>query len=115
MYRADGPEALRCVGETEFVNGVAAMTASGIYGDVRACLGIVGHVNLKQGAEVVELYIRDTKPQIDRPIRELKGFERVMLKPGETRTVSFSLEPQAARKSGAITMTTRSARMKISM
>ena len=29
MYRADGPEALRCVGETEFVNGVAAMTASG--------------------------------------------------------------------------------------
>src|SRR6201986_1030857 len=58
MYRADGPEALRCVGETEFVNGVAAMTASGIYGDVRACLGIVGHVSLKQGAEVVEDVLR---------------------------------------------------------
>ncbi|HEV2652648.1 MAG TPA: amidohydrolase family protein [Rhizomicrobium sp.] len=58
MYRADGPEALRCVGETEFVNGIAAMTASGIYGDVRACLGIVGHVNLKQGAEVVEDVLR---------------------------------------------------------
>ena len=50
MYRADGPETLRCVGETEFVNGVAAMTASGIYGEVRACAGIVGHVDLRIGA-----------------------------------------------------------------
>src|ERR1700749_1598474 len=49
FYRADGPDALRCVGETEFVNGVAAMTASGIYGDVRACAGIVGHVDLRLG------------------------------------------------------------------
>jgi predicted TIM-barrel fold metal-dependent hydrolase len=49
MYRADGPEALKCVGETEFVNGIAAMTASGIYGDVRACAGIVGHVDLRIG------------------------------------------------------------------
>src|ERR1700761_5816587 len=52
MYRADGPDALKCVGETEFVNGVAAMTASGIYGDVRACAGIVGHVDLLEGAAV---------------------------------------------------------------
>src|SRR6201985_1728428 len=50
MYRADGPDALKCVGETEFVNGVAAMTASGRYGDVRACAGIVGHVDLRMGA-----------------------------------------------------------------
>src|SRR6202012_5466562 len=50
FYRADGPDALRCVGETEFVNGVAAMSASGIYGDVRACAGIVGHVDLRIGA-----------------------------------------------------------------
>ncbi len=49
MYRADGPEALKCVGETEFVNGIAAMTASGIYGGVRACAGIVGHVDLRLG------------------------------------------------------------------
>ena len=49
MYRADGPDALKCVGETEFVNGVAAMTASGIYGDLRACAGIVGHVDLRIG------------------------------------------------------------------
>jgi predicted TIM-barrel fold metal-dependent hydrolase len=58
MYRADGPEALRCVGETEFANGVAAMTASGLYGDVRACAGIVGHVDLRLGASVVEDVLR---------------------------------------------------------
>src|SRR5262252_9121403 len=41
MYRADGPEALQPVGETEFVNGVAAMSASGHYGPTRVCAGIV--------------------------------------------------------------------------
>jgi len=55
MYRAAGPEALRCVGETEFVNGVAAMTASGLYGDIRACAGIVGHADLRRGAAVEEV------------------------------------------------------------
>ena len=46
MYRADGPEALRAVGETEFVNGVAAMSASGGYGEARMCASIVGFVDL---------------------------------------------------------------------
>jgi predicted TIM-barrel fold metal-dependent hydrolase len=55
MYRASGPAALRCIGETEFVNGVAAMTASGLYGDVRACAGIVGHADLRSGAAVEEV------------------------------------------------------------
>ena len=55
MYRADGPEALRCVGETEFVNGVAAMTASGLYGEVRTCAGIVGHADLCLGGAVEEV------------------------------------------------------------
>src|SRR5256885_4805010 len=55
MYRADGPEALRSVGETEFVNGVAAMTASGLYGPVRACVGIVGHADLRMGAAVEDV------------------------------------------------------------
>jgi predicted TIM-barrel fold metal-dependent hydrolase len=61
MYRADGPDALRSVGETEFVNGVAAMCASGRYGEVRACAGIVGHVDLTQGArasDALEAHLR---------------------------------------------------------
>ena len=52
MYKADGPEAFRCVGETEFVNGVAAMSASGIYGPTRACAAIVGNADLRLGEKV---------------------------------------------------------------
>jgi predicted TIM-barrel fold metal-dependent hydrolase len=42
---------MRCVGETEFANGVAAMSASGLYGNLRACAGIVSHVDLRLGAK----------------------------------------------------------------
>jgi L-fuconolactonase len=55
MYRSDGPEALRCVGETEFVNGQAAIGASGLFGDLRACAGIVGHADLRIGAAVEDV------------------------------------------------------------
>ena len=51
MYRKDGPAELRCTGETEFANGVAAMSASGLYGNLRACAGIVSHVDLRLGAK----------------------------------------------------------------
>ena len=49
MYRAGGPEAFRPVGEVEFANGVAAMSASGGYGPAAVCAGIVGHANLLLG------------------------------------------------------------------
>jgi len=49
MYRAGGPEALRPVGEVEFANGAAAMSASGGHGPAAICAGIVGHVNLLLG------------------------------------------------------------------
>lgn len=52
MYRAGGDKTLRSLGETEFANGVAAVAASGVYGDTRACAGIVGHVDLRLGAQV---------------------------------------------------------------
>lgn len=55
FYRADGPAALRPVGETEFANGVAAMCASGTYGELRACAGIVGHADLTLGAAVQQV------------------------------------------------------------
>jgi predicted TIM-barrel fold metal-dependent hydrolase len=48
-YRADGPAALRTLGETEFVNGIAAMSASGAYGPTRVAAGIVGLVDLTVG------------------------------------------------------------------
>jgi predicted TIM-barrel fold metal-dependent hydrolase len=55
MYRREGPEQLRPLGETEFVNGVAAMSASGGYGAARICAGIVGHADLQLGARVEDV------------------------------------------------------------
>ncbi len=51
MYRAQGPKAMRPVGEVEFVNGIAAMSASGQYGLARLCDGIVGHADLMLGSQ----------------------------------------------------------------
>ena len=51
MYRAAGPVALRPVGETEFVNGIAAMSASGRYGSTRVAAGIVSFADLTLGEE----------------------------------------------------------------
>jgi predicted TIM-barrel fold metal-dependent hydrolase len=52
MYRADGPEEMRPVGEVEFVQGLAAASASGLYGPGRAAAAIVGHANLNLGDRV---------------------------------------------------------------
>ena len=52
MFKAAGPEALRPVGETEFVNGIAAMSASGSYGPVRIAAGIIGTADLQLGDAV---------------------------------------------------------------
>ncbi len=52
MYRSTGPVEMRPVGETEFVNGVAATFASGVFGPMRACAGIVGQADLRLGSRV---------------------------------------------------------------
>ena len=52
MYRADGPDEMRPVGEVEFVQGLAAASASGLYGPARAAAAIVGHANLNLGEAV---------------------------------------------------------------
>ncbi|MCI4647734.1 beta-glucosidase BglX [Phaeodactylibacter sp.] len=48
----------------------------------------------RAGEEVVQLYIRDRAASVVRPTKELKGFEKLMLQPGESRTVAFRLTPQ---------------------
>ena len=52
MYRADGPQALRSVGESEFVAGVAAMSDSGNYGDTKVCAAMFGGADLTLGDAV---------------------------------------------------------------
>ncbi len=54
-YRNDGPEHLKPVGEVEFANGIAAMSASGAYGPTRVAAGIVGFADLRLGAKVEEV------------------------------------------------------------
>jgi beta-glucosidase len=49
----------------------------------------------RNGMEVVQLYIRDRVSSVTRPVKELKGFTKVSLKPGETRTVAFDITPEA--------------------
>jgi beta-glucosidase len=55
----------------------------------------VKNIGSRDGAEVVELYVHDGHSKIDRPIHELKGFQRVDLMAGETKTVEFSLDRTA--------------------
>jgi L-fuconolactonase len=57
MYRAQGPAEMRPVGEIEFANGVAAMSAGGGYGKTRVCAGIVGHADLALGAAVEQVLV----------------------------------------------------------
>lgn len=52
MYRARGPVAMQSLGEVEFANGMAAMAASGLFGDIAMCAGIVGSVDLRLGDAV---------------------------------------------------------------
>ncbi len=48
-----------------------------------------------EGKEVVQLYVADEESSVIRPMKELKGFEKVSLKPGETKTVQFTLDARA--------------------
>lgn len=66
-----------------------AMTATG---EVTAAVQ-VKNTGTRAGAEVAQLYIGEDHPRVDRPVKELKGYKRVFLKPGETRTVQFAICP----------------------
>lgn len=55
MYRSSGPPAMQPVGETEFVNGIAAMSESGAYGPARVCAAIVSYADLNFGESVGEV------------------------------------------------------------
>ena len=52
----------------------------------------VTNVGQRDGAEIVQLYIADTEATVDRPSKELKGFEKVFLKAGQKKTISFEID-----------------------
>jgi len=63
-------------------------------GTVTASLNVT-NTGRRAGAEVVEMYVHDPSPKIDKPVRELKAFAKVELAPGETKTVQFQIKPRA--------------------
>ena len=77
---------------TDFELSDAAIKPSGKGWTVTALVKNVGKL---AGAEVVQLYISDTEASVERPAKELKGFEKVFLNPGESRKLSFSVDRQA--------------------
>ena len=54
----------------------------------------IKNTGAREGVEIAQLYIRDCYSQITRPVKELKGFERVALKAGESKRITFTLTPE---------------------
>jgi beta-glucosidase len=54
----------------------------------------VTNTGRRAGDEVVQLYLRDQISSLTRPVKELKGFQRITLQPGETQTITFEIKPQ---------------------
>ena len=54
----------------------------------------ITNVGNMQGEEVVQLYIRDKISSVTRPVKELKGFKKIMLKPGESKSVELTILPE---------------------
>jgi beta-glucosidase len=55
----------------------------------------IANTGARTGAEVAELYIHQDHPSLSRPLKELKGFKKISLKPGEKKTVSIPLDQRA--------------------
>ena len=92
MYRAGGPEEFRVLGETEWVQGVAAQSASGGFGELRAAAGIIGSANLMLGdrvAPVLEAHLA-ASPQRFRGIRHRAAWAE----PGVLATPPPPTQPQ---------------------
>jgi beta-glucosidase len=55
----------------------------------------VKNTGKRSGAEVVQMYVRDLVSSVTRPIKELKGFKKILLSPGETKTVTLDITPES--------------------
>lgn len=80
---------------TDFAYSPATLSAAtmGPGGSITAS-ATVTNTGDRAGEEVVQLYVRDMVGSVTRPVQELKGFEKVMLQPGESRKLSFTLTPE---------------------
>lgn len=79
---------------TDFTYGEAECSKSSVKAgsDVTVSVDVTNSGKVA-GKEVVQLYIGDDESSVDRPVKELKGFRKISLEPGETKTVTFTIEP----------------------
>jgi beta-glucosidase len=75
----------------EYTNLSISPKETGLYGTVTVSVDVKNTGSMK-GTEVAQLYIRDVISSVTRPVKELKGFSRVTLEPGEIKTVEFTLD-----------------------
>ncbi|MDE6160026.1 MAG: fibronectin type III-like domain-contianing protein, partial [Muribaculaceae bacterium] len=80
---------------TTFAYGKPALSAKEIKAGGSLTVTVpVTNTGLRSGAEVVQLYVGDDKSSVRRPLKELKGFDKITLAPGETRDVTFTVTPE---------------------
>ena len=80
---------------TQFRLSDLRLSAPAIRPDGRVTVSVeVENTGGRAGDEVVQLYIRDVAASVTRPVKELRGFERITLRPGERRRVEFTLAPE---------------------
>jgi beta-glucosidase len=80
---------------TDFNYGEMKLSGTALQGDQTLTASIeLTNSGKYDGKEVVQLYIRDVVGSVTRPVKELKGFQKVFLKAGETKTITFEITPE---------------------
>ncbi|HKY26502.1 MAG TPA: fibronectin type III-like domain-contianing protein [Pyrinomonadaceae bacterium] len=80
---------------TQFKFGPPRLSATSISPNGQLTVDVeVENIGQRTGDEVVQLYIRDDASSVTRPVKELKGFQRITLRSGEKRSVQFTLKPE---------------------
>lgn len=83
------------LGYTTFDYSPVRLSANTLTGDGSLTATVtVKNTGSREGTETVQLYIRDLVGSVSRPVKELKGFERITLAPGESRDVTFTVTPE---------------------
>ena len=83
------------LGYTTFDYSPVRLSANTLTGDGSLTATVtVKNTGSREGTETVQLYIRDLGGSVSRPVKELKGFERITLAPGESRDVTFTVTPE---------------------
>lgn len=74
------------------ISGVELSAAEMSHGEVIEAKAVITNVGERAGTETVQLYIQDVAGSVVRPVKELKGFEKVELQPGESKKVTFKID-----------------------